>query len=225
MNHDLLLGAYSMGVLDGDEAAAVEEHVATCAACREELAELTETRARLAEVPPEAFLDDVPGEAPPDLVLRRTLRSVRRGERRSRRGLLVAAAAAAVVVAAAGVGGGVLIGRHGGASRPVAVSALPAGARTATGVNKDIGATMTASLIPADGWVRVKVQMNGAPAGVDCRITVVAKDGSVRQAGTWRTSTSGKTPVVDGAAAVAPADVAAVKVETLQGEPLVTARF
>jgi anti-sigma factor RsiW len=224
MNHDLLLGAYSMGVLDGDEAAAVEEHVATCAACREELAELTETRDRLAEVPPEAFLDDVPGEAPPDLVLRRTLRSVRRGERRSRRSLLVAVAAA-VVVAAAGVGGGVLIGRHDGASRPVAVSALPAGARTATGVNKDIGATMTASLIPADGWVRVKVQMNGAPAGVDCRITVVGKDGSVRQAGSWRTSTSGKTPVVDGAAAVAPADVAAVTVETLRGDPLVTARF
>jgi predicted anti-sigma-YlaC factor YlaD len=224
MNHDLLLGAYSMGVLDGDEAAAVEEHVATCAACREELAELTETRDRLAEVPLEAFLDDVPGEAPPDLVLRRTLRSVRRGERRSRRSLLVAVAAA-VVVAAAGVGGGVLIGRHDGASRPVAVSALPAGARTATGVNKDIGATMTASLIPADGWVRVKVQMNGAPAGVDCRITVVGKDGSVRQAGSWRTSTSGKTPVVDGAAAVAPADVAAVTVETLRGDPLVTARF
>src|SRR3954466_2265514 len=224
MNHDLLLGAYSMGVLDGDEAAAVEEHVATCAACREELAELTETRDRLAEVRLEACLDDVPGEAPPDLVLRRTLRSVRRGERRSRRSLLVAVAAA-VVVAAAGVGGGVLIGRHDGSSRPVAVSALPAGARTATGVNKDIGATMTASLIPADGWVRVKVQMNGAPAGVDCRITVVGKDGSVRQAGSWRTSTSGKTPVVDGAAAVASADVAAVTVETLRGDPLVTARF
>jgi predicted anti-sigma-YlaC factor YlaD len=224
MNHDLLLGAYSMGVLDGGEAAEVEEHLATCAECRDELAELTETRDRLAEVPPEMFLDDVPGEAPPDLVLRRTLRSVR-AERRSRTGLLVAVAAA-VVLAAAGVGGGVLIGRHGGTpAGPAPVSALPAGTRTATGVNQAIGATMTASLIPANGWVRVKVQMNGAPAGVDCRITVVAKDGSVRQAGSWRTSTSGKTPVVDGAAAVAPADVAAVKVETLQGKPLVTARF
>src|SRR3954469_811498 len=224
MNHDLLLGAYSMGVLDGDEAAAVEEHVATCAACREELAELTETRDRLAEGPLEGFLDDVPRAAPPDLVLRRTLRSVRRGKHRSRRDLLVAVAAA-VVVAAAGVGGGVLIGRHGGASRPVAVSALPAGTRTATGVNKEIGATMTASLIPADGWVRVKVQITGAPAGVDCRITVVGKDGSVRQAGSWRTSTSGKTPVVDGAAAVAPADVAAVTGGAWQADPLVPARF
>ncbi|MDN3354759.1 zf-HC2 domain-containing protein [Actinomadura sp. DC4] len=224
MNHDLLLGAYSMGVLGHDEAAQVEEHVAACPACRDELAELTATRDRMAEVPPEAFLDDGAG---PELVLRRTLRSVRVA-RRSRRGALLAAAAAVAVVAgAAGLGGGVLIGRHGGApaAAPAPAPVTAAVSRTATGVNRALGATMTASLVPADGWVRVKVRMNGAPAGVDCRMTVVAKDGSVRPAGSWRTSASGKAPVVDGAAAVAPADVAAVRVETLRGEPLVTARF
>lgn len=77
-SHDVLLGAYSMGVLDRAEAAAVEEHLAGCAYCRREFAELNATRDRLAEVPPEAFLE--PAEdayGADDLVLRRTLRGVR----------------------------------------------------------------------------------------------------------------------------------------------------
>lgn len=243
-SHDLLLGAYSMGILDRHEADAVEEHLATCAACSEELAELTEARDMLAEVPPEAFLEGAPDDG--DLILQRTLRSVRversagvaeerpgdahpgppRGVRAGRprrfRPMLLLAAAAAVVVAAAG---GVLIGRQQGHPVDPVPVAPPAGARAVTAVNKSIGATMTATVIPAEGWVRVKVQMNGAPVGLDCRIMVLAKDGSAHEAGSWRTSTSGKTPVVDGSALVPPANVAAVEVDTLQGKPLVIAQF
>ena len=230
-SHELLLGAHSMGVLDPDEAAAVEEHLARCVACREEVAELNAARDRLGAVPPEALLDelhDLPDEDTPepgDLLLRHTLRRVR-AERARRYRPKPLMAAAAVILAAVAVGGGVLIGRHGLApAGPRPAVTLAANARTATGVNRAIGATMTASVVPAKGWVRVKVQMNGAPAGVGCRIMVVAKDGSVQQAGSWRTSAAGTAPVVDGAAAVTPADVDGVRVETLHGEPLVTARF
>lgn len=221
--HDVLLGAYSMGVLDDQEAAAVEAHLAGCAACHRELAELNETRDRLAEAPPEAFLEPS-GDAPEDLLLRRTLRSVRANRpRRSHTRLLVAATVAAAVL---GLGGGVLIGGHDGIpTAPASVTARPAGVRTATGANPAGGARLTASVLPANGWVRVKVRMTGVPPGVECRIVVTAKDGSTRPAGSWRTSAAADPPVVDGAAAVAPADVAAVTVATAGGEPLVTVPF
>jgi hypothetical protein len=225
-SHDLLLGAYSMGILDLAEAGVVERHLAGCAMCRQELAELAEVRDMLALVPPEALHEGPPADR--DLVPRGTPRGVGRADHprsaRFRSRLLVAAAA--MVVVTVSVGGGVLVGRRGGGpAAPTPATALPAGTRSVTTTNKALGITMTATVIPAVGWVRVKVQMNGAPAGIDCRIMVLATDGTARQAGSWRTSGSGKTPVVDGSADVAPAGVAAVEVDTAQGEPLITARF
>jgi anti-sigma factor RsiW len=59
----LLAGAYALGALDRFEAAAFEAHLARCAACRTEVAELTETAALLATAVPapvsEPLLDRV----------------------------------------------------------------------------------------------------------------------------------------------------------------------
>ncbi len=79
-----------------DRTRAVEEHLATCAACRRDLEDLTAVTDLLGEVPPEALL-----EGPPDgdLVLHRTLRQIRAEAAADRRRRLVprlAAAAAAV---------------------------------------------------------------------------------------------------------------------------------
>ncbi|MBY8851491.1 zf-HC2 domain-containing protein, partial [Saccharothrix sp. MB29] len=99
-----LLGAYVLGALDGREVRAVEDHVATCAPCRAELAGLRAMEEAMGDVPPEALLDGPPDGG--DLLLQRTLRQVRaeRGGRVRRRrvGLGLAAAAVAAVV----LGGG-----------------------------------------------------------------------------------------------------------------------
>ncbi|MGI5451735.1 zf-HC2 domain-containing protein [Streptomyces sp. CA-249302] len=118
--HDsALLGAYVLGTLDEREVRTVDEHVASCDRCREELDELRELETALDEVPPEAFLDGPPEGG--DLLLQRTLRQVRNertGEIR-RRGALLAAAAA--VAAATVLGCGVLIGKSmGGTGTEVA---------------------------------------------------------------------------------------------------------
>lgn len=68
------LGAFALGGLDADEARRVGEHLAGCAECRDELAELNELKDLLGEVPPEAFLDGPPDD---DMLLQRTLRQVR----------------------------------------------------------------------------------------------------------------------------------------------------
>ena len=69
------LGAYALGALEPDEVREVDEHLATCAECRAELAELEEMKEFLGEVPPEAFLEGPPADG--DLLLQRTLREVR----------------------------------------------------------------------------------------------------------------------------------------------------
>ena len=70
-----LLAAQALHRLDEQQTCVVDAHVSTCAACRAELAELTEVEALLARVPGEAFVDVPPRGS--DLVLQRTLRQVR----------------------------------------------------------------------------------------------------------------------------------------------------
>src|SRR3979409_1338373 len=113
------LGAYALGALEPDEVRSVDEHLAGCAGCRDELAGFEEIKDFLGEVPPEAFLDGPPADG--DLLLQRALREVRaasvveplvevRPTARKRSRWLVAAAAVVIIVGAA-LGGGILIGR------------------------------------------------------------------------------------------------------------------
>lgn len=221
-----LLGAYVLGVLEDGERDTVRGHLDGCEKCRREVGELREMESALGELPPEALIDGPPEGG--DLLLQRTLRQVRdertRDDRRRRAVWLAAAAVAAVVV----LGGGTLLGRGTAPDQPAPQAAptatLPAGTRSATATDAATGATMTASVTPAAGWVRVRAQVSGVAAGQQCRLYVIARDGSRREAGSWlvseRAAVEGGT--VDGSALVAPADVASVQVETFAGQPLVT---
>jgi hypothetical protein len=229
--HDLgSLGVYVLGGLDQHERRSVEEHLAGCEDCRRERADLEQMRAALEEVPPEAFLHGPPEGG--DLLLQRTLREVRResARRALQRGGLVAAAAAAIVAVA--LAGGVLLGR--GQQQPPppvarpAPSALPTpppGTRVASVVDPATGARMTVRVVPAAGWVRVTAAVSGIPEGQRCRLWVVARDGARQLAGSWLVSATGARDGVslDGSALVAPADVAAVQVDNVDGRPFVTA--
>jgi hypothetical protein len=220
-----LLGAYVLGVLDPGERETVLRHLDGCEHCRREVDDLQEMEAALGEIPPEALIDGPPEDG--DLLLHRTLREVR-GQRdrsdRVRRGVWAAAAA---VTGVAVLGAGTLLGRATAPTEPVAQpapSVQPAGTRTATATDAGTGATMTVSIQPAAGWVRVRAQVSGVAAGRQCRLYVVARNGERREAGSWLVSETAATTgsTVDGSALVAPADVASVQVETFAGQPLVT---
>ncbi|MCO8272778.1 zf-HC2 domain-containing protein [Actinoplanes sp. TRM 88003] len=214
------LGAYALGVLDDDEWAAVHAHVEDCPQCRGEVGDLRAIEERLGEIPPEAFLDGPPPGS--DLLLQRTLSQVRdesRGHERQRRTLWTLGAVAAAVVA---VIGGLAIGRSGVAA-PDAVTPPPVAAapRTVTATDEATGTSMNVTITPAAGWVRLRAIVDGVPAGSQCRLFVVARDGSREFAGSWLVGASGTT--VDGSALVAPAEVTAVQVETYAGQVLATA--
>lgn len=230
------LSAHALGLLSGAQARAVEQHLADCAACRREWSELRETAAVLESVPPEMFLDDPPED---DLLLQRTLRQVRAetGARRNRRRLGLAVAAA--VVAAALLGAGTFVGQQlvppptvvaapgpapAPAPAPAPVPAPAPGSRTLEGAQGPV--TLTATITPASGWVRVAASVRGIPPGERCSLVVLAADGSEHVAGSWIVGVPGPVPgaPVQGSAIVDPGQVAGVTVRNDAGEEFVTAR-
>jgi hypothetical protein len=202
------LGAHALGLLDPAQSRAVEEHLAGCAACRREWEEL---RGMV------DLLDD-------ELLLQRTVRRVRgeaRAQRRRRRAVLVAAAAVAL---GAVLGGGVLIGRT---TAPPAVTAAPAPDAVVLSGGGAPGVSMTTTLTPAAGWVRLTTTVEGIPAGERCRIVVEARDGSRHVAGGWLVPPGGwgdDGVTLDGSAIVPLDEVAAVVVESETGRRFATAR-
>lgn len=214
------LGAYALGVLDDDEWAAVHSHVEDCPQCRREVGDLRQIEERLGEIPPEAFLEGPPPDG--DLLLQKTLREVRqerRGDDRRRWSLWTLTAVAAAVVA---VAGGMFFGRSTAPSSAVVAAASAAAPRTAAVTDTATGASMTVTVTPAAGWVRLRATVGGVPTGSQCRLFVVARDGSREFAGSWLVSPDAGT-TVDGSALVAPAEVTAVQLETYAGQVLATA--
>jgi hypothetical protein len=210
------LGALALGLLPPEQAAAARRHVTECAMCRREYEELREMTGVLGELPPEAFLDGPPDG---DLVLQRTLRQIRAETRARRRRRLLGTVAAAAVVVAVVAGGGVAIGRASVPLVPPPGSAVGALVLTGTGPG---GTAMRATLGPAGSWVRLTASVTGIPPGERCRIMVVARNGSREIAGSWVVSgTPGGS--VDGSAAVALPDVAAVVVQNEAGHEFVRA--
>ncbi|MGH3718670.1 MAG: anti-sigma factor family protein [Pseudonocardiaceae bacterium] len=225
------LAAYAAGFLDGADARAMEAHVAGCPHCLRELTELCEVDGALRRVPPELFLDGPPqdGELAQggELVLQRTLRQVREesgvGRKRRRRALIAASVAALVGVGAAGVA----LGRVTASETITAAPTVPAhtGSRLLTGFNPSTGARMTVTVTPATGWVRVKATVVGIPAGERCMLVVVDRNRDRWIAASWFVSPAHEKngTTVDGAAVVAPGDVAAVVVQNFERRELVIA--
>ncbi|MEU4442821.1 hypothetical protein AB0K14_28345 [Actinosynnema sp. NPDC050801] len=169
-----------------------------------------------------------------DPILERTLRQVRteRMRDRKRRGGVVAAVSTAL--AAAVLAGGAYLGRHSVPGERVLV------ATTADGVR------MTATITPADGWVRLRAVVDGVKAGERCQLVVTDVRGRRYVAGGWVAAPSadarstdarsadarstGSRPVdagpgdtaLAGAAMVDPDELAAVAVVTVDGRVLVT---
>jgi RNA polymerase sigma-70 factor (ECF subfamily) len=219
------LAAYVIGLLDGEQARATEAHIAGCPRCRQELAELREVDGALRRMPPEVFLEGPPPDS--ELVLQRTLREIREKNSayRRRRRLALTAAAVAVLV---GVGaGGVALGRvtAGETITALRTTRPDTGARLLTGSNPATGARMTVTVTPEAGWVRVKATVMGIPAGERCMLVVLDRNRDRYIAASWLASPAAEKDgiTVDGAAVVAPGDVAAVAVQNFEHRELVIA--
>jgi Putative zinc-finger len=183
-----LLGVYVVGAIDAAERSVVDDHLAQCQGCREELAYLAGLPALLGKVPlaeAERINDLAIGlaaEEPDRELLDSLLRRVAvRSKTRRWRGMLAVAAAAAIGVA--GAAGVVEATTSGGSSQVTAAETVHA-----LDPNTHVWAKVRYAHVSWGTVLQVKVR--GIPVGTTCTFWVVGQDGHRWMAGTWRVGTS-----------------------------------
>jgi len=182
------LGVYVLGAIDPAERAQVDEHLAACPECREELASLAGLPALLRKVPiveaerlaaPEQDLElaGVPSaEMLTSLIARTT------NVRRIHRWRSVAAAAAVAIVA---LGGGVAVANalHPSAAPPGSVAAAW---QQASGSGPVTGAHLTVKYRNEPWGTRMLVNVTGLQPGSVCQLRVMDATGGTSVVGSWK---------------------------------------
>jgi predicted anti-sigma-YlaC factor YlaD len=201
------LGVYVLGALEPTERADLEAHLASCPDCREELAALAGlpgllSRLTLAEAERGA-------QTPSPRVLEGLLAAAAHRHRQRRLALV---AAAAVLVVAAGSGG--LVASH-------ALDHAPPRGQVLSAASGPVSAQAT--LVGSSSGTQISLKLGGVPAGQRCQLLVVTRTGRNLTTGSWWASGGGYAQVTE-TAAVAPAELSALRVETLSGRLLVSLR-
>jgi hypothetical protein len=199
-----LLGVYVVGAIDPAERSLVDEHLGTCAACRDELAGLAGLPAMLSRVP----ADDVarlgaavislpePQEPSPEL-LSALLRKVE-DKRRTRMWRGVASVAAAAAIAA------------GGTAAAINLTGSPAGPTwdAASAMNPVTHVSAVVDYRHVASGTDMRVRVSGIRPGTTCQFWVYTANGR-STAGTWTVTSGsyGQTPWYSASARVAPDSV------------------
>jgi predicted anti-sigma-YlaC factor YlaD len=196
------LGVYVLGAIDPAERAQVDEHLATCADCREELASLAGLPALLRRVPTaeaerlavadqadRAAEETAAGDEMLPSLLARTAKA-----RRVRRWRELAAAAAVVVLAlgAGAAGASVLAsGTSGSGSGSHAQAAARHTWHTVSGLDSTTGATLTVKYASVPWGTTMTARVSGIPAGTVCQFVVTDTHGHRFVLGGWRVNYRG----------------------------------
>jgi anti-sigma factor RsiW len=173
------LGVYVLGAIEPGDRTLVDEHLATCADCREELASLAGMPALLRRVPTaeaeRLAVGDAdgaaPGETPSDHLLPSLLARTARARRVRRWRELAAAAAVVVLALGAGAAGATLL-QSGQAAHQQQISAQRHAWHTVSAVNSRTGASVTVRYAPRAWETTITVRVSGIPAETICQFQV-----------------------------------------------------
>jgi predicted anti-sigma-YlaC factor YlaD len=195
------LGVYVLGAIEPSDRAQVDEHLATCADCREELASLAGLPALLRRVPTAeaerlAVAEQAGAaadETPPDHLLPALLTRTAQARRVRRWRELAAAAAVVVLALGAGAGGASLLGSGSGPSAPVSAHGHASSAwHTVSAVDARTGATLTVKYASVHWGTTMAVQVAGVPSGTVCQFWVTDTHGRRFVVGGWRVEYQGR---------------------------------
>jgi Putative zinc-finger len=188
------LGVYVLGAIDPADRAQVDEHLATCPECREELAGLAGLPAllrrvpqaeaeRLAEIDP---ADPPAGDKPPEELLPPVLARMAHARRVRRWRELAAAAAVVVLALGAGAAGATLL-QSGSATPPSAGQVAQGhGWQTVSTTDAVTGARLTVKYLPRSWGTLMSVRVSGVPAGTICGFQITDTHGHRWLVGGWR---------------------------------------
>ena len=178
------LGVYVLGAIEPAERAQVDEHLATCPDCREELAKLAGLPAMLRKVPvaeaerlaasgAELHAGELPSEEMLKSLVARTA-----NVRRIRRWRQVAAAAAVIVVA---LGGGAAVASF------LEQGSVPAQMHwhEAIGTGPAAGVHLTVRYRHVHGGTVIEAHATGLRPGTRCQFQVIDSGGTAWQLGGW----------------------------------------
>ena len=211
------LGAYALGLLNDQDRADFEVHLATCAACAAELATLTPVGDLLRGLDPVEDPADAAIPAPPvDLLRRRAQVSKRR-----RRWQVAVSAAACVAALGGGLAAGVATAS--GPAAPALAGQLHMASDASTGASGTVG-------LVAKAWgTQVTLDLAGVHGPADCQLIAVAKDGQQKVVAGWFVPAPGEgVPghpdhlLVPGGTSIPVSDLAYFKVIIVNGKTLLT---
>ena len=199
------LGVYVLGAIDPAERAEVDEHLATCADCREELASLAGLPALLRRVPTaEAERLAVADQADPadpaaeetvagDEMLPSLLTRTAQARRVRRWRELAVAAAVAVLALGAGAAGASALasGTSGSGSASHAQAAAKHTWHTVSAVDSETGATLTVKYASVPWGTTMTARVSGIPPGTVCQFVVTDTSGRHYVVGGWRVNYRG----------------------------------
>jgi hypothetical protein len=170
------VGAYALGLLEDDDNAAFEAHLATCPACHAELAEFAPMKALLTGLEPVSSPEDSADEpAVVDLMRRRAEVS-----RRRRRWTVAVGAAACVAALGAGLG----IGLASAPGAPAPGTVVMAGAQHSA-VDAQTGVTGTVGLLSKAWGTYVTLDLADVHGPLECELIAVSKTGERRVVTGW----------------------------------------
>jgi anti-sigma factor RsiW len=172
-----LLGPAALGLLTSVEQAELDAHLAECAECRTELAQLTRVTDRMSALSPEEAVSGLlaPTAAIADGVMAAIVHDRAGERRRAQRMQSVLSAAAAVVVLVAGIA-------TAGALRTEDAPKVPL---EAVAVQASAGIDAKANLVAHTWGVEIKLAASGLGAGQAYKVRVRTTAGAVVDAGAF----------------------------------------
>jgi predicted anti-sigma-YlaC factor YlaD len=193
------LGVYVLGAIDPAERALVDEHLAECADCREELASLAGLPALLRRVPTAEAerlavadqADPVAEETSADEMLPSLVARTAQARRVRRWRELAAAAAVAVLALGAGAAGASVLGSGTPGSSSHVQAAAAHTWHTVSGVDSVTGATLTVKYASMPWGTTMAARVSGIPAGTVCEFVVTDIHGHHFVVGGWRVNYRG----------------------------------
>jgi anti-sigma factor RsiW len=216
------VGAYSMGLLEEPDRRAFEDHLAGCATCAAELAELSPMAALLKGVEPATTAghqDD--GTNVTRLIARRAT-----DQRHRRRWQFVAGAAAGLVLIGGGIGIGVVTAPP--AAGPSAPAAIVAG-QLHSATDPGTGVAGTVGLLAKAWGTQVTLDLSKVHGPVECELVAVSKSGKRRVVVNWLVPAPGDgVPghpahlVLQGGTSIPRGDLARLDVDVVNGRTLLS---